>query len=117
MSTKTFGRKKREYSDITIRTSSCRSFQDNESRYGSIKKKKKDKSSFGKNLGKMAPSALLQKIVAMYQFRIEQRATGKFGLYTSGCYDWILPPLPVYVLYTGDLILRRHCKKKIQLII
>ena len=65
----------------------------------------------------MTPSVLLQKNVAIDQLRIKQRAEGNSDLHTSGCYDWILPILPVYVLYTDDSILKGSCKTKTQLII
>ena len=49
--------------------------------------------SFGSTPGKMATSALVQKIVAIDQLRIERRAGGIFDCDASGCYDRILPPL------------------------
>ena len=49
--------------------------------------------SFGSNPGKMATSALIQKIVSIDQLRIERRAGGIFDCDASGCYDRILPPL------------------------
>ena len=49
--------------------------------------------SFGSTPGKMATSAILQKVLAIDQLRIERRAGGIFDCDASGCYDRILPPL------------------------
>ena len=49
--------------------------------------------SFGSTPGKMATSALIQKLVSIDQLRIERRAGGIFDCDASGCYDRILPPL------------------------
>ena len=49
--------------------------------------------SFGSTPGKMAASALIQKVVAIDQLRLERRAGGIFDCDASGCYDRILPPL------------------------
>ena len=49
--------------------------------------------SFGSTPGKMATSALVQKMIAIDQLRIERRAGGIFDCDASGCYDRILPPL------------------------
>ena len=49
--------------------------------------------SFGSTPGKMAVSAIIQKLVCVDQLRIERRAGGLFDCDASGCYDRILPPL------------------------
>ena len=49
--------------------------------------------SFGSTPGKMAASALLQKILCIDQLKIERRAGGIFDCDATGCYDRILPPL------------------------
>ena len=49
--------------------------------------------SFGSTPGKTATSALVQKLIAVDQLRIERRAGGIFDCDASGCYDRILPPL------------------------
>ena len=49
--------------------------------------------SYGSTPGKMAGSALLQKILTIDQLRAERRAGGIFDCDASGCYDRILPPL------------------------
>ena len=49
--------------------------------------------SFGSTPGKMATSAVVQKLVSIDQLRIERRAGGIFDCDASGCYDRILPPL------------------------
>ena len=49
--------------------------------------------SFGSTPGKMATSALVQKLVTVDQLRIERRAGGIFDCDASGCYDRILPPV------------------------
>ena len=49
--------------------------------------------SYGSTSGKMAGSALLQKILTMDQLRAERRAGGIFDCDASGCYNRILPPL------------------------
>ena len=49
--------------------------------------------SFGSTPGKMATSAVVQKVLAIDQLRIERRAGGIFDCDASGCYDRILPPL------------------------
>ena len=49
--------------------------------------------SFGSTPGKMAASALVQKLLCIDQLRIERRARGIFDCDASGCYDRILPPL------------------------
>ncbi len=48
---------------------------------------------FGSTPGKMAVSAVIQKMIATDQLRIERRAGGIFDCDASGCYDRILPPL------------------------
>ncbi len=52
-----------------------------------------EEESFGSTPGKMATSALVQKLVSVDQLRIERRAGGIFDCDASGCYDRILPPL------------------------
>ena len=49
--------------------------------------------SFGSTPGKMATSALVQKLITIDQLRIERRAGGIFDCDASGCYDRIIPPL------------------------
>ena len=49
--------------------------------------------SFGSTPGKMAASALLQKILSIDQLKIERRSGGLFDCDATGCYDRILPPL------------------------
>ena len=49
--------------------------------------------SFGSTPGKMAGSAVIQKILSIDQLRIESRAGAIFDCDASGCYDRILPPL------------------------
>ena len=49
--------------------------------------------SFGSTPGKMAASALIQKMIAVDQLRLERRAGGIFDCDATGCYDRILPPL------------------------
>ncbi len=49
--------------------------------------------SFGSTPGKMATSAVLQKILTVDQLRLERRAGGIFDCDASGCFDRILPPL------------------------
>ena len=49
--------------------------------------------SFGSTPGKMASAAVLQKVLAIDQLRVERRAGGIFDCDASGCYDRILPPL------------------------
>ncbi len=49
--------------------------------------------SFGSTPGKMATSALIQKLVSIDQLQIERQAGDIFDCDTSGCYDRILPPL------------------------
>ena len=49
--------------------------------------------SFGSTPGKMATSAIVQKILTIDQLRIERRAGGIFDCDATGCYDRILPPL------------------------
>ena len=49
--------------------------------------------SYGSTPGKMAASAVLQKILSVDQLRLEQRAGGLFDCDATGCYDRILPPV------------------------
>ena len=49
--------------------------------------------SYGSTPGKMAASALVQKLLSIDQLRLERRAGGIFDCDASGCYDRILPPL------------------------
>ena len=49
--------------------------------------------SFGSTPGKMASSALAQKLLCVDQLRLERRAGGIFDCNATGCYDRILPPL------------------------
>ena len=49
--------------------------------------------SFGSTPGKMAGSAILQKLLSIDQLRVERRAGAIFDCDASGCYDRILPPL------------------------
>ena len=49
--------------------------------------------SYGSTPGKMAASAVLQKILCIDQMRLERRAGGMFDCDATGCYDRILPPL------------------------
>lgn len=49
--------------------------------------------SFGSTPGKMASSAVLQKVLSIDQLKIERRAGGIFDCDATGCYDRILPPL------------------------
>jgi len=51
--------------------------------------------SYGSTPGKMAASAVLQKVLSVDQMRIERRAGGLFDCDATGCYDRILPPLAV----------------------
>ena len=48
--------------------------------------------SFGSTPGKMASSAVLQKILCVDQLKVERRAGGIFDCDAKGCYDRILPP-------------------------
>lgn len=49
--------------------------------------------SFGSTPGKMAASALLQKVLSTDQLKIERRAGGIFNCDAKGCYDRIISPL------------------------
>lgn len=49
--------------------------------------------SYGSTPGKMAAAAILQKVLAIDQLRVERRAGGIFDCDASGCYDRIIPPL------------------------
>ena len=49
--------------------------------------------SFGSTPGKMAGSAVLQKLLSIDQLRLERRAGAIFDCNASGCYNHILPPL------------------------
>ena len=49
--------------------------------------------SYGSTPGKIATSALVQKVLCIDQLRIERRAGGIFDCNASGCYDRILPPV------------------------
>ena len=49
--------------------------------------------SFGSTPGKMASSALLQKVLSVDQLKVERRAGGIFDCDAKGCYDRIIPPL------------------------
>ncbi len=48
--------------------------------------------SYGSTPGKMAGSAVLQKILSIDQLRIERRGGGIFDCDATGCYDRIIPP-------------------------
>ena len=61
--------------------------------WNAVKEKKLHNSSFGSTPGKMASSALLQKILSIDQLRLERRVGGLFDCDATGCYDRILPPL------------------------
>ena len=61
--------------------------------WNAVKEKKLHNSSFGSTPGKMASSALLQKIISIDQLRLERRVGGLFDCDATGCYDRILPPL------------------------
>ena len=50
-------------------------------------------SSYGSTPGKMAASAILQKVLSVDQLRLECRAGGIFDCDATGCYDRIIPPL------------------------
>ena len=49
--------------------------------------------SYGSTPGKMAVSAVLQKVLVVDQLRVERRAGGLFDCDAKGCYDRIIPPL------------------------
>ena len=49
--------------------------------------------SYGSMPGKMAASAIVQKLICVDQLRLERRAGGLFDCNASGCYNRILPPL------------------------
>ena len=61
--------------------------------WNAVKQKQLHPASFGSTPGKMAASALLQKILSIDQLKIERRAGGIFDCDATGCYDRILPPL------------------------
>ena len=58
-----------------------------------VKQKKLHSASYGSTPGKMASSAVLQKVISVDQLRIERRAGGLFDCDATGCYDRIIPPL------------------------
>ena len=58
-----------------------------------VRNNKLHPASFGSTPGKMAASAVLQKILLVDQLRIERRAGGMFDCDAKGCYDRIIPPL------------------------
>ena len=58
-----------------------------------VHKKLLQKESFGSTPGKMAGSAVIQKLISIDQLRIERKAGAIFDCDASGCYDRILPPL------------------------
>ena len=58
-----------------------------------VKNDKLHPASYGSTPGKMASSAVLQKVLSIDQLRIEQRAGGLFDCDATGCYDRIIPPL------------------------
>ena len=49
--------------------------------------------SYGSTPGKMAASAIVQKLICVDQLRLERRAGGLFDCDASGCYDRIIPLL------------------------
>lgn len=61
--------------------------------WSAVERRKLHSSSFGSTPGKMASSALLQKILSVDQMRLERRAGGLFDCDATGCYDRILPPV------------------------
>ncbi len=58
-----------------------------------VNKQRLHPASFGSTPGKMAASAVLQKVLSVDQLRIERRAGGLFDCDATGCYDRIIPPL------------------------
>ena len=49
--------------------------------------------SYGSTPGRMATGAVLQKVLATDQLRLEKRAGAIFDCDATGCYDRIIPPL------------------------
>ena len=58
-----------------------------------VKMNKLHPASYGSTPGKMASSAVLQKVLSIDQLRLERRAGGLFDCDAKGCYDRIIPPL------------------------
>ena len=58
-----------------------------------VKRNQLHPASFGSTPGKMAASAILQKILSNDQLKIERKAGGIFDCDATGCYDRIIPPL------------------------
>ncbi len=90
-----------------------------------VKRKQLHPASFGSTPGKMAASAVLQKILSNDQLKIERRAGGIFDCDATGCYDRIIPPLASVHLQALGLdssistflarlmfVARRHVKTK-----
>ncbi len=61
--------------------------------WNAVQNNKLHPASYGSTPGKMAASAVLQKILSVDQLRFEQRAGGLFDCDATGCYDRILPPV------------------------
>ena len=58
--------------------------------------------SYGSTLGKMAASALLQKVLCVDQLKLERRAGRLFDCDATGCYNRILPPFAsIHLLALG----------------
>ena len=61
--------------------------------WDAVTNKRLHPASYGSTPGKMAASAVLQKILSVDQLRLERRVGGIFDCDATGCYDRIIPPL------------------------
>ena len=61
--------------------------------WAAVQNSKLHPASYGSTPGKMAASAVLQKVLSVDQLKIERRAGGIFDCDATGCYDRIIPPL------------------------
>ncbi len=93
--------------------------------WSAVERGKLHPASYGSTPGKMAATAVLQKILCVDQMKIEQWAGGIFDCDATGCYDRILPPLASIHLQALGLsqsiatllarlmfVLERHVKTK-----
>ena len=60
--------------------------------WSAVERNKLHESSYGSTPGKMAASAILQKVLCVDQLKLERRAGGMFDCDATGCYDRIIPP-------------------------
>ena len=59
--------------------------------WSAVERNKLHPSSYGSTPGKMAASAILQKVLCVDQLKLERRAGGLFDCDAKGCYDRIIP--------------------------